>query len=482
MNYRTLAKLLGMLLVGLSAFMATSIIFAVISDGTRSIVTFVVSSALTAIVGVLLMWKGKDEGGAIHAREAVAVVTLGWIAVSIFGAVPYLIEGTFINPADAFFESASGFTTTGSSVMTEIEGNSRSILYWRSLTQWLGGMGIIVLFIAIFPQLGVGARHLFKSEVPGPITEGLKPKLKHTSSTLWKIYIGITAALMISLVVAGMSFFDALCHALTCMATGGFSTKNVSIAYWDSPAIHVIFTIFMFFAGVNFSLYYILTKGRVKSFFANSEFKVYVAVNLISLIVIAVSILGRHPEIHKALLFSAFQTLSVSTTTGYATDNFDLYPSFAKYLMVFLMFVGGMAGSTAGGIKVSRLIILAKAGYHEIYKAFHPHAVFSVKVGDLVIDDSVMRSVLVFFGVFIASFVVGTLVIAALGYDMATSATSVVATLANIGPGLSRVGAIENYAFFPSAAKVFLSFLMILGRLELFTVLVLFIPDFWKRR
>lgn len=481
MNYKTLAKLLGMLLVGMSAFMATSIIFAVVSDGTRSIVTFVISTLLTAAAGAFLYWKGRDQEGTIHAREAVAVVTLGWLAVSIFGGIPYLIEGTFTNPADAFFESASGFTTTGSSVMTDIEGNSASILYWRSLSQWLGGMGIIVLFIAIFPQLGVGARHLFKSEVPGPITEGLKPKLKQTSSTLWKIYIGITAALTSALVIAGMGFFDALCHALTCMATGGFSTKNASIAHWDSPAIHIILTVFMLFAGINFGLYYILTRGRIKSFFANAEFKVYIAVNIVSLIAIGIAILGRHPEIHRALQYSAFQTISVSTTTGFATENFDLYPSFAKFMMVFLMFVGGMAGSTAGGIKVSRLIILAKAGYHEIYKAFHPHAVFSVKVGDQVIDDSVIRSVLVFFGIFIASFVIGTLVIAAFGYDMATSATSVVATLANIGPGLSLVGAIENYAFFPSAAKILLSLLMIVGRLELFTVLVLLIPDFWKR-
>ena len=481
MNYRTIAKLLGLLLIGISIFMATSVIFAVWSDGTRSIITFVISTLVTFAAGSALYLVGRKEKGTIHAREAVAVVTLGWFAVSFFGAIPFMIDGTFTNPADAFFESASGFTTTGSSVMTDIESSSKSVLYWRSLTQWLGGMGIIVLFIAILPQLGVGARHLFKSEVPGPITEGLKPKLKHTSSTLWKIYIGFTAALLGSLMLAGVDFFDALCHALTCMATGGFSTKNASIAHYNSTAIDIIMTVFMLFAGINFGLYYVLTRKRVREFFANTEFKVYIAINLVAMLLIAVSILERYPDFLTALRYASFQTLAVSTTTGFATDNFDLYPSFAKILMVALMCVGGCAGSTAGGMKISRLVIVIKAAYNEIYKAFHPHAVFSVKVGNQAIEDSVIRSVLVFFGVFVLSFVAGTLVMSAIGLDMVTAATSVVATLANIGPGLGKVGAIENYAFVPWGGKLFLSFLMILGRLELFTVLVLLIPDFWRR-
>ncbi len=481
MNYRTIAKLLGLLLIGISIFMATSVIFAVWSDGTRSIITFVISTLVTFAAGSALYLVGRKEKGTIHAREAVAVVTLGWFAVSFFGAIPFMIDGTFTNPVDAFFESASGFTTTGSSVMTDIESSSKSVLYWRSLTQWLGGMGIIVLFIAILPQLGVGARHLFKSEVPGPITEGLKPKLKHTSSTLWKIYIGFTAALLGSLMLAGVDFFDALCHALTCMATGGFSTKNASIAHYNSTAIDIIMTVFMLFAGINFGLYYVLTRKRVREFFANTEFKVYIAINLVAMLLIAVSILERYPDFLTALRYASFQTLAVSTTTGFATDNFDLYPSFAKILMVALMCVGGCAGSTAGGMKISRLVIVIKAAYNEIYKAFHPHAVFSVKVGNQAIEDSVIRSVLVFFGVFVLSFVAGTLVMSAIGLDMVTAATSVVATLANIGPGLGKVGAIENYAFVPWGGKLFLSFLMILGRLELFTVLVLLIPDFWRR-
>ncbi len=481
MNYRTIAKLLGLLLIGTAIFMATSIIPAVILEDSRSLISFILSVAVTGIAGGALYFAGRNETGPIHAREAVAVVTLGWLTVSLFGGIPYMIDGTFSNPADAFFESASGFTTTGSSVITNIEASSKSILYWRSLTQWLGGMGIIVLFIAILPQLGVGARHLFKSEVPGPITEGLKPKLKHTSAALWKIYIGITAALFVSLMLAGMDFFDSVCHSLTCMATGGFSTMNMSIAYYDSVAIDIIFTIFMLFAGVNFGLYYVLTKGRFREFFTNVEFKVYCAINIVSILLITIAILERHSSFLTALRYASFQTLSVSTTTGFATDNFDLYPSFAKILMVVLMFIGGSAGSTAGGIKVSRIIIVLKAAYNEIYKAFHPHAVFAVKVGRQVIEESVIRSVLVFFGVFIISFVVGTLAMAAMGLDMATAATSVVATLANIGPGLAKVGAIENYAFVPWSGKILLSFLMILGRLELFTVLVLFIPDFWKR-
>ncbi len=481
MNYRMISKLLGLLLIGISIFMATSIIFAFWSDGLRSVITFVVSSILTAGTGMVLYLAGRKEKGTIQAGEAVAVVTLGWFAVSFFGAVPFLIDGTFTNPADAFFESTSGFTTTGSSVMTDVESASKSVLYWRSLTQWLGGMGIIVLFIAILPQLGVSARHLFKSEVPGPITEGLKPRLKHTSATLWKIYIGITSALLVSLMLAGVDFYDALCHALTCMATGGFSTKNASVAHYDSVAVDVIVTVFMLFAGINFGLYYLLTKRRVREFFANTEFQVYIAINLVAMLLITISIIGRHPDFLTALRYGSFQTLAVSTTTGYATDNFDLYPPFAKILMVVLMCIGGSAGSTAGGMKISRIIIVVKAAYNEIYKVCRPHAVFSVKVGKEAIEDSVIRSVLVFFGVFVLSFVVGTLVMAAIGLDMITAASSVVATLANIGPGLAKVGAIENYAFIPWGGKLFLSFLMILGRLELFTVLVLLIPDFWRR-
>ncbi|MBU1319421.1 MAG: TrkH family potassium uptake protein [candidate division Zixibacteria bacterium] len=481
MNYKTIARLLGLLLIGVSVFMATAIVFAVHSDGIRSIVTFSVASAITAGAGLLLYMPSRKEKVSIHPREAIAVVTLGWIAISLFGGIPYMIDGTLTNPADAFFESASGFTTTGSSVMTDIESSSRSILYWRSLTQWLGGMGIIVLFIAILPQLGVGAKHLFKSEVPGPITETLKPKLKQTSSILWKIYIGFTATLLVSLMLAGMSFFDALCHSLTCMATGGFSTMNMSIAHYDSAAIDVILTFFMLFAGINFGLYYVLTRGRIKDFVSNVEFQVYIAVNVVAILLIALNIMGRHPNFFEALRYASFQTLSVSTATGFVTDNFDRYPSFSKILMVVLMFMGGSAGSTAGGIKVSRIVILVKAAYNEIYKAFHPHAVFAVKVGKQVIDETIIRSVLIFVGVFILSWVVGTLVMASMGLDMATAASSVVACMSNVGPGLARVGAIENFAFIPWGGKLFLSFMMILGRLELFTVLVLLIPDFWRR-
>jgi len=401
MNFKTVAKLLGALLVGIAIFMSTSIIPAAISDGWSSILTFAISSILTAGVGLGLMHLGRQETGSIHAREAVAVVAIGWFTVSVFGGVPFFIEGTFSNPADAFFESASGFTTTGSSVMTDIESCSRSILYWRSLIQWLGGMGIIVLFIAVLPQLGVGARHLFKSEVPGPITEGLKPKLKQTSAALWKIYLGITSAMFLCLLLAGMDVYDAICHSFTCMATGGFSTMNASIAHYDSVAIDIIVTVFMAFAGINFSLYYLLSRKRVKEVVTNREFQVYIAINLIAMLVIAVSILGRYPNFFTALRYASFQTLAVSTTTGFATDNFDLYPSFTKILMVALMCIGGSAGSTAGGMKISRIIIVVKAAYHEIYKAFQPHAVFSVKVGKQVIEDSVIRSVLVFFGVFI---------------------------------------------------------------------------------
>ncbi|HMB92463.1 MAG TPA: potassium transporter TrkG, partial [Rhodothermales bacterium] len=324
-------------------------------------------------------------------------------------------------------------------------------------------------------------KHLFKSEVPGPITEGLKPKIKETASTLWKIYLGLTVIEAILLYWAGMSVFDAVCHAFATLATGGFSTKNGSVADFDSVPIDLIITFFMFLAGINFGLYYVAIKGRVGAIFKDTEFRVYAGVVVVATVAIAINILSVHPNFFQALRYSVFQVVGIVTTTGFGTDNFDVWPPFSKLLLVFLMFMGGMAGSTAGGMKVSRLMVVVKAASIEVYKIFRPQAVKKVKLGRSVMPDAVTQSIFGFFVLFLAVFVVGTLFMGLLGLDVVTAATAVIATLGNIGPGLARVGSIENFAFIPAVGKVFLSFCMILGRLELYTVLVLFLPDFWKK-
>jgi trk system potassium uptake protein TrkH len=342
-------------------------------------------------------------------------------------------------------------------------------------------MGIIVLFIAVLPRLGVGAKKLFESEVPGPISSSFRPKLRQTSSILWKIYLGITVTEMIALMFCGMSFFDSVCHSFCTMATGGYSTKNASIGHYNSTAIDIVVTIFMFSAGINFYLYYMVVKGEIKAALKDYEFRVYTGLMLICILIIAIDIMVIHSDFGTAFRKASFQTIAVGTTTGFGTDNFNLYPSFSKVLMVVLMIIGGSAGSTAGGMKVSRLIVVVKSIKDELIRASRPHVVRVMKIGGRAIPREVSRGILVFFAMFFLVFVVGTLFMTLFGLDMITAATSVIATLANIGPGLERVGSIENYAFIHPIGKLFLSFCMILGRLELVTVGAVLLPSFWKR-
>ena len=485
MNYRAVSFLLSYLVMGCAIFMSTSLVWAVFADGSSAIFSMAVSSAICGAVGLILRWLGRGANLTFHAREAIAVVTLGWLAISILGAVPFMLEGVLTNPVDAFFETASGFTTTGSTVITDLNVCSKALLYWRALTQWLGGMGIIVLFIAILPQLGIGAKHMFKSEVPGPITEGLKPKLKHTASVLWGLYTGITAAQVIALLAAGMNLHDSICHSLACMATGGFSPRNESIGYYQDPVIEVIITVFMVLAGINFSLYYLILRKRFGEAFSNTELKVYLGILAIFTIVIAINTYHLHTGIVDVVLKPAFQVVSMSTTTGFGTEDSNLYPSLSKILMVILMFIGGSAGSTGGGMKVSRVIIAFKAALNNIYSAFQPHAVRVVKMGKQPMSEDTVKEVLTFFAVYMLLFLIGTIVLAAVippaENHVVTCFTASIACFANIGPGFADVGATSNFAFIPATGKIVLSLLMIIGRLELFTALVIFIPAFWKK-
>lgn len=489
MNYRRIAQNLGKMLLLLGACMATTLwwtIFVYDEGGTTR--AFITSAALTGGFGAALwLWGRHEGGGTILRSEAILMVAIAWVLLGVFGGLPYLFDGAVTNPADAYFEAISGFTTTGSTILIEIAGQSRGLHWWRSLTHWIGGLGIVVLFVAIFPQLGVGGKFLFKSEVPGPITEGLKPKIRQTGIILWAIYTAFTALLFAILWFAcDMTPHDAICHAFATMATGGFSTKNGSVADFDSALVDYVITVFMVFAGINFGLYYSVWRGRWRDMLRDTELHVYLAVIAVATVIITLNIWGTEPlELHGSLIesfrYSVFQVVAVITTTGFGTDNFDLYPPLSKLLLVVLMFVGGMAGSTAGGIKVIRFVVVFKAIYVEIYRVFRPQVVMATRVGRAVIPTETTAAILGFFAIGVLTFAAASLYMTFLGLDIVTATTSVAATLFNIGPGLGKVGSVENFAFIPTSGKVVLSFCMILGRLEFLTILVLFLPEFWRR-
>ena len=481
MNIRYSCRLIGLLLIVMSAAMSTSLIWAFLDNDQQAVISFLYSVGITAFFGLVLILIGVKSRGDIYLKEALVITAFSWVLAGVFGALPYIFENTFSSFCSAFFETVSGLTTTGSTAIVIIEDQSRALLYWRSLTQWLGGMGIIVLFIAILPRLGGGAKHLFKSEVPGPITESFRPKLKETSSILWKIYLGITLAQVAVLKLLGMSLYDAICHSFTTMSTGGFSTITASIGGFNNPAIDYAICFFMLSAGVNFYLYYRIVRGDSTGIFKDYEFRAYLTIIVVSTIILTLAIIPIHGNLLVAFRKGLFQTIAISTTTGYGTDNFDVYPSFARLILVILMFIGGCAGSTAGGMKISRIVVLLKIVRAELYKAVHPKAVVAIKIGENPIPDSTAKSIAGFFILFVIAFAVGSVFMAALGLDIVTAFSSVVACLANIGPGLGRVGSIENYAFIPEIGKLFLSFCMILGRLELFTVMALVMPAFWRK-
>ena len=376
----------------------------------------------------------------------------------------------------------SGFTTTGSTILTDIEAMPASLLLWRSMTQWFGGMGIIVLSLAILPMLGVGGMQLFKAEVPGPTADRLKPRIQDTAKLLWGVYFLLTTIEVLLLMAGNMSLFDAVNHAFTTMATGGFSTRNASLAAFDSAYIDGVVTLFMFLAGVNFSLHYLGLRGRFVDYVRNEEFRFYLALAVSGIALIMLFNAGSaYPSFWDNLRYTAFQLVSILTTTGFGTADYELWPVLCQYLLVIAMFVGGCAGSTGGGIKVARMLLLAKHAQVQLFRLIHPRAVRLVKLGERAVDKEVMQSILGFFALYMAVFVLASFIMAATGMDLVSAGGSVIATLSNIGPGLGSVGPIDNFAHVPAVGKVTLALCMLLGRLELFTVLVLVFPTFWRK-
>ncbi len=441
------------------------------------------SCALTSVFGggLVLVCRGYPERAVSH-REGMAVTTLCWLSACLFGALPFILAGTFPAIHDCFFESFSGFTTTGASVLTDIEAVPRGLLFWRSLTHWLGGMGIIVLSLAILPFLGVGGMQLYRAEVPGPVPDKLTPRIKDTAAALWKVYILFSAIEAVLLMAGGMDLFDALCHTFGTMATGGFSTRNASLAAYDSPFVQWVVVAFMLCAGVNFSLHYNLLLRRFRPVWKDTELRLYLGLFLAvtGIVWIAVSLSGQLGG-EAALRHAAFQVSSILTTTGFASYDYELWPFLPQALLLGCMFIGGCAGSTGGGMKVMRLALLVRTAYTELLRLIHPRGVYQVKFGGRVLSPDVISGIWGFSSIWLASFVLGALALTACNVDVMTSFSAAVAALGNIGPGLGLVGPTDNYAFMPAAAKWTLMLLMLLGRLEIFTVVILLVPEFWRK-
>ena len=473
-------RILGAMLLFLAAALLVPIPFSLyFHDGAAW--AFLLAASITLIAGLALFASCKSRKD-LSVREGFAIVTFGWTFYALFGALPFLFSGAIPSPLDAIFETMSGFTTTGSTILTDIEILPESVLLWRALTHWLGGMGIIVLSLAILPMLGVGGMQLFKAEVPGPTADRLKPRIQDTAKLLWGVYVLLTAAETVLLMFGGMSFYEALCHSFATLATGGFSTRNASVGAFNSPYIEWVIILFMLLAGVNFSLHYHALRGRVRGYFRNEEFRTYLAVTAGATILIVLLNQGRvYDSFLDNLRYSAFQASSILTTTGFGTADFEIWPVLAQYLLVLLMFIGGCAGSTGGGMKVARILLLFKHAQVQLYRLIHPRAVRLVKLGDLPVDREVMQAILGFFALFMGVFVVASCLVAASGMDLVSSGAAVIATLSNIGPGLGSVGPADNFAQVPAFGKTVLIACMLMGRLELFTVLVLFFPSFWRK-
>lgn len=479
MNFKIIFRVLGLLLVVEGATMAIALAIALI-HGSDDRLAFLISSCINLAIGGIITLGTKKAKKAIGKKEGFIIVSMVWIVFSFFGCLPYIISGAIPNFTDAFFETMSGFSTTGSSVINDIEALPHGILFWRSISQWLGGMGIIVLSLAILPVFGIGGMQLFMAEVPGPTPDKINPRIKQTAKTLWQIYLAFTLIETLLLWLGGMTFFDAICHSFTTMATGGFSTKQASIAL-QTPFIQYVIIVFMFLAGTNFSLSYYAIKGKFSIAFKDEEFKYYCLFILGFTVFIFIGLLiSSQIGIEKAFRDSLFQVLTIITTTGFATVDYLKWPPVLTMIIFLLFFFGGSAGSTGGGIKIMRIVILLKNSYYELKRLVHPKAVIPVRFNKHSVDAKIVTNVLAFFILYFVIFAISTAIFTFIEPDMDSSMGAVATCLGNIGPGLGCVGPAENFAHIHPLGKWFLSFLMLLGRLELFTVLVLFVPSFWK--
>ncbi len=493
LNSRIIIHIMGLLLLVNGGFMLVASLASVVyKDGAT--LDIALAAMTTMISGMLLMIATRKHKKEVQRKEGYIIVTLGWLVMSISGMLPYLFSGAIPGVTNAFFETISGYTTTGASILNDIESLPEGILLWRSLTHWIGGMGIIVLAIAILPLLGIGGMQLFAAEAPGPSADKLHPRITDTAKRLWYIYVGYTAAETLLLSVAGMSFFDAINHSLATLSTGGFSTKNASLAYWNNtPIIQYIVMFFMFLAGSNFVLSYFAFKGKVQRVFQDEEFRFYVGFMILFTIIVAIVIYFQanvpvseyHPMVlgkgESSIRHALFQVIAVVTTTGFVSADFTSWTPFLTIFFFGLFFLGGSAGSTAGGIKVMRHLLIIKNGILEFKRTLHPNAIIPVRYKDKTVNEHIVYNIIGFFVLYMLLFIIGALVLGVLGLDFQSAVGGAASSLGNVGPALGSLNPMSNFNSLPDAGKWWCGFLMLAGRLELFTVLIILTPYFWRR-
>ena len=478
-QFKAIGRIMGalMFLIGVLMLPAASISWIYNEDSAP----IMVSAAISLFIGMIFFFSFAKYDQLIRKREGYLIVALSWVIMTLFGMLPFYFSDQIDSISDAVFETVSGLTTTGASILTDIEAMPKGLLFWRSMTQWIGGLGIIVLTVAIFPLLGIGGSELFVAESPGPTSDKVHPRISETAKRLWYIYVGLTVSAAILYWAGGMTFYDAVNHALTTLATGGFSTKNASMAFYDSPFIQYVAVIFMFFAGTNFTLIYFGIVGKFGRILNSDEFKAYTgAVLLLTLIVFGGILYNSDTEVELAFRKAIFQVVSLITTTGFVTDDYTQYGMGISFICFMMLFLGGSAGSTAGGIKFVRHVVFLKNSWLEFKRIVHPRAIVPLIINGEMVTGRIINNIMNFLLIYLSTFVAGSLVIAILGYDLATSLGSVATCLGNVGPAIGQVGPVDNFAFFSPAAKFVLSFMMLLGRLELFTILILFTPFFWR--
>ena len=485
LNFRLIFRFFGILLMVETVALLSAALVAVIYK-ERDGYYFLISAGITFLLGALGILTGLKASPLIGRREGSLIVTFIWVVFTLFGLLPFWISGSIPSFTDAFFETISGFTTTGASILNNIEELSHSILYWRSLTHWIGGLGIIVISLAILPVFGVSGTQLFVAESAGPTKDKIHPKINETAKRLFLIYIILTFSESILLKFGGMGWFDAICHSFGTVATGGFSTKQASVGYWNSPYIQYVIAIFMLLSGVNFSLYYFGFKNKFRKLFENEELKYYLITLIAFSLIVTFSLIDfthmfSFSELEMWWREAFFNVTACMTTTGFATADYMNWKTFTWVLLLIAMIIGASAGSTSGAIKMVRIVIVFKYCYYEIQKLIHPNAVMPVKYNGLIVKADVITRVLAFVLLYLFTVAVGILILSMSGMGFQESIGGLITCLGGVGPGLGQVGPAGNFAAIPEFSKWFLSFIMLLGRLELFTVLVLFTPSFWRK-
>lgn len=480
-NFKTIIRIIGILLL------LETVMFLVCSSVSfyyreSDMLDFWKAGGITAGIGLLLAALGKGGERQLTRRDGYVLVSFAWVAFSLFGMLPFYIGGYIPDIADAFFETMSGFSSTGATILDDIESLPHGILFWRSMTQWIGGLGIIMFTIAVLPIFGVSGLQVFAAEASGPTHDKVHPRIGITAKWIWSIYTGITTLLVCLLMLGGMDWFDSICHAFATTGTGGFSTKQASVAYYNSPYIEYVISIFMFISGINFTLVLLFVNRKFKKFIGNAELKFYFGSVVLFTAVIAIVLYYTSPMgMEESFRKSLFQVISLQTSTGFATDDYMQWTPVLWGLLTIIMLMGACAGSTTGGLKCIRMVILTKVSRNEFKHILHPNAILPVRINKQVISPSIVSTVLAFCFIYISIIVIGTLLMMAMGVGAEESMGCVISSIGNMGPGLGETGPAYSWNTLPDAAKWLLSFLMLLGRLELFTVLLLFTPDFWKR-